>query len=157
MDHIRSIGRAPNHLGCPRKPSETIRTDAAFSGCGLGHYGRREPSPGWHHHRASGVSHRAARICRVHFDHHLSGISTFQVVRAHLTEPGNDSLTFANDGAVDCSDPRTLLGLEPSRNAIVTDLLGVGIEIHDWSRSRSVVVKTTGGDSDNIYVRMFRE
>ena len=84
----------------------------------------------------------------------FSGPSTIRVIRAHLTEPGSDSLTFTDDGVTGLPDGM-LLALEPSKGAGIMRLAGVGIELRDWTRSRSVVVKIAGADSGNASVRRF--
>ena len=74
-------------------------------------------------------------------------------MRAHLTEPGGNSLQSTDDGVI-CHLNLDILALEPSRTAVITRLVGVGIEIHDWSRNRSVVANTT---EEGTPVRMFHK
>ena len=75
------------------------------------------------------------------------------MIRAHLPEPGSDSLTFTDDGVA--RSPGILLAFEPSKRAVIIRLPGVGIEVRDWTRSRSVVVKMAGADYGNALVRTF--
>jgi len=46
--------------------------------------------------------------------------------------------------------------LEPSRRAVITELLGTDIQIRDWSHNQSVVISTLRVDRDHAFVRTFR-
>ena len=81
---------------------------------------------------------------------------TSQILRVHLAESRGDSLQVTNYGTI--SDPHSDYGvaaLEPSRNAIIKGLLGVGIEVVDWTRSRSVVINMTRVNDIHVFVRTF--
>jgi len=48
----------------------------------------------------------------------------------------------------------TPIALEPSRNTMITEVLGDGIQISDWIRNRTVEVTTSGPNDDHVFVRM---
>ena len=89
------------------------------------------------------------------FDHYFSGQSASQVLRVHPTEPGSDSLRLTDYGVTHHPNPN-ILGLEPSRNMVIIGPSSIGIEIGDWTRSRSVVIGMTGANYNHVIVRTFR-
>ena len=71
-----------------------------------------------------------------------------QVLRMRLTEPGGDSLQLTDYGTIGDPDLGEF-SLEPSRSAVISGFIGVGIEIRDWTCNRSVTVSTTGANDDD--------
>lgn len=68
---------------------------------------------------------------------------TPQILRAHLTEPGNDAFQFTAYAAIGQLNPGAIF-LEPSRDTIITELPGIGVQISDWIRNRTVEITTSG-------------
>ena len=80
----------------------------------------------------------------------FSGSTTFQILRVRPVGTGSDSLQPTIEGAF--HPIPVLLFLEPSRNVVMTGLLEGGIKIHDWTSSRSVIIRTI---ENNLTVRTF--
>jgi len=77
---------------------------------------------------------------------------TPQILRAHLTEPRNDSFQLTAYADIDQLNPGRI-ALEPSRNAIITEIPGIGIQIGDWVHNRTVEIITSGPDDNHVSVR----
>lgn len=74
-----------------------------------------------------------------------------QVVRLYLADPANDSFQLTAYGGVHNFDSG-IVALEPSRNAVITELPEIGVQINDWTRSRTVEI-TSGLNDDRVSVR----
>ena len=71
-----------------------------------------------------------------------------RVLRVHPGGPRGDPLQLTYHGIA--NDPALrLFSLEPSRNAIVSGSIDIGIEIRDWTRNRSVMVRIAEANYDN--------
>ena len=77
---------------------------------------------------------------------------TPQILRAYLTEPRNSSFQLTAYAAIDQLNPGRA-ALEPSRNTIITEIPGTGIQICDWMRNRTVEITTPGQDENHVSVR----
>ena len=66
-----------------------------------------------------------------------------QILRAHLTEPGDDAFQLTAYTAIGRLGPGKIF-LEPSRNAIIMEVPDIGIQISDWMRNRTVEIATSG-------------
>jgi len=66
-----------------------------------------------------------------------------QILRAHLTEPGDHAFQLTAYAAIGRLGPGKFF-LEPSRNAIIMEVPGVGIQVSDWMRNRTVEIATPG-------------
>jgi len=80
---------------------------------------------------------------------------TLQVLRVHLTEPRSHPLPLTNYGNVPDLSPGIIV-LEPSKNAIITEMIGIGIQVRDWTCGQSVMVSTPRANYDHAYVSAFR-
>ena len=77
-----------------------------------------------------------------------------QILRVHLTEPRGDSFQLTFHQVIPNPHPDLWgIAVEPSRSAVITGIPGVGIEIYDWTRKRSVVAGTTGVSYRTMSVR----
>ena len=81
---------------------------------------------------------------------------TLQMLRVHPTGPRSYPLSLINCGTV--PDPNTgIIVLEPSRNATITEIIGVGIQVRDWTCGRSVMISTPRRNYEHAYVSTSRE
>ena len=71
-----------------------------------------------------------------------------QILRVHLAELGNDSFQLTVYAATDRLSPGRIIALEPSRNTIIMEIPGIGIQIGDWMRNRTVEITTSGLDNN---------
>lgn len=81
---------------------------------------------------------------------------TMQILRVHLTEPRSSPLPLTDYGAISDLNPG-IITLEPSRNATITEIIGIGIQVRDWTCGRSVVISTPRANYDHAYVSTLHE
>ena len=77
------------------------------------------------------------------------------MLRVHMVEPGSDSLQLTDSWDVDYTNHRRI-ALEPSRSVLITEIIGLGVQVRDWTRDRAVELTAVEPDPDDIFVRTFR-
>jgi len=76
-----------------------------------------------------------------------------RVLRVHLAEPRSDPLQLTNYGDGRYTHAVGIIALEPSGRAVITEDLGLSIQVSDWTSHRGVEITPIGPDCDGIFVR----